>query len=390
MFKTFVKQKLVSITSLLFVFVLMVDPGNSVLRLKIPSFLLLIISLFLSDRPNIKYVGIILSLVAMHMISVMMGILGGVEMDGQICSQYLLFYILLIILCWDKDIDFMLPLTLSCLAVSIISIVGFVAMQSYPFLEEALYQYSESHNHPFFMAHRTFLGVEFVSFFYRTLPVVMIPVAIHYERFLFEKKHRMTNLSMVIIYLIALFSGGNRTMFLGIFAIIAIMTYPKVKHLRIVRLGVIVTMFVGFYIAYLAITDSDSESSSVKFGHLLSYADLLNGHLEYLAFGMGPGAYFYSKGEGEVISITEWTYFEIIRMYGLIGLLIFLYLLLFPIIKHNNRLHPVRYWRSISWSYLFFLISCMSNPYLIGSTGLVCIAFMYSVVSNPKYKIEKV
>ena len=179
-------------------------------------------------------------------------------------------------------------------------------------------------------------------------------------------------------------------MFLGVFVILMIIGYPKIKHIKIVQLLIFFFFVIGIYIAYMAIIDPDSNSTNIKFGHIESYLDLFQSKWEYLIFGMGPGAFFYSKGFGTMTSLTEWTYIEIVRMYGLVGLFFFLCLLIIPIVRYNIKKIPIKYWQSIALGYIVFLISCMSDPWLIGSPGLICILFIYSVVDNPKYKIEKI
>ena len=383
------KRKLVGFASFFFVFFLLIDPSNSIFRLKIPAFALFIGSLAIAYKPSMKHLWIIISLLLVHFVSSILGMLGDYEIDPQIQRQYFLFIILLISLFWSKNINIKNAISISCLVVSVLSIIGFVSMQFYPLLEESLYMFSEAHDQPFFMARRNIMGLEITSFMFRTLPVTMIPAAYHYDQFLFEKKKRFLNLLQTIIYLVAIICGGLRTMFLGVFVILMFMTYPKIKRYKIVQFFTIILVLVGFYVAYLAITDSDSESSGIKFGHLLSYMDLIGEHWEYLIFGMGPGAMFYSKGVGQLIPLTEWTYFEIFRMYGIVGLIFFAYLLLIPLVKHNNRKFPIKNWRSISLGYLFYLVSCMSNPYLIGSTGLICIIFIYSIVDNPIFREKR-
>ncbi len=390
MFSLRYKQKITGFTALLFVLFCLVDPNNAVFGLKMPAFLLFILSLAVSYKPNFKYVGIILSLILVTQISVFLGYIGGIPADAQIQLQYSSFFILLITLLWSEHIDLYFPLSFAGFVLSILSILGFMAMLYNPEIEEALYLFSLSHDQPFFMGHRTFLGVDFTSFVFMSLPPVFIPAAIHYEKLLYEKKNRRWNLLLTIVYFFAFFCSGQRAMFLGVFAILVVIAYPKIKRNKIIQLLLIIIFVIGIYIAYMAIVDPDSKSTNVKFGHIESYFDLFQSHWEYLIFGMGPGAYFYSKGFGVMTPLTEWTYIEIIRMYGFVGLFFFVCLLIMPLVRHNNKKNPIKYWQSIVLGYIVFLISCMSDPWLIGSPGLICILFIYSVVDNPKYKIEKI
>lgn len=367
----------------------MVDPSSTIFRMKIPSFALFVAALAITYKPNFRYLWIIVCLVMVHILSYLLGSIRGVEMDGQIQKQYFFFFVLLCTLFWSAHIDLSFAVSASCFIVSVASIVGFIVMKVNPVIEEVLYQFMNSHDQPYFMAHRHFLGVEFTSFLFKTLPVTLIPAAYHYEQFLSDSKDRRRNLFLVLVYLTAMFCGGQRTMFLGIFAILVFITYPRIKHYKVVHFLTVLAILVGFYIAFLAITDPNSESTGIKFGHLESYRGLLKDHWGYLFFGMGPGAMFYSKGVDGMIPLAEWTYFEIIRMYGLVGLVFFIILLVAPLVSHNDKKCPIKSWRAIALGYVFFLISCMSNPYLIGSTGLICILFIYSTVDNKHFRINR-
>ena len=390
MFSPKLNQKLTGFTALLFVLFCLVDPNNAVVGLKMPTFLLFVTSLAISYKPNFKYSGIILSLILVSQFSVFLCYLEGLSYDAQIQRQYSIFFILLITLLWSEHIDLSFPLSFAGFVISVLSILGFLAMQFSPEVENGLYLFSISHDQPFFMGHRTFLGYEFTSFVFMSLPPVFIPAAIHYEKLLYEKKNRGRNLLLTIVYFFAFFCSGQRAMFLGVFVILMIIGYPKIKHIKIVQLLIFFFFVIGIYIAYMAIIDPDSNSTNIKFGHIESYLDLFQSKWEYLIFGMGPGAFFYSKGFGTMTSLTEWTYIEIVRMYGLVGLFFFLCLLIIPIVRYNIKKIPIKYWQSIALGYIVFLISCMSDPWLIGSPGLICILFIYSVVDNPKYKIEKI
>lgn len=389
MFSPKFKQRITGFTALLFVLLCLVDPNSTIFRLKIPSFLLFITSLAVFYKPNIKYVGLILSLIIVSQFSVFLGYLGEIPADDQIQLQYSIFFTLLITLLWSEHIDLFFPLSFAGFILSILSILGFMAMLFSPEIENALYLFSISHDQPYFMSQRTFLGIDFTSFVFMSLPPTFIPTAIHYEKLLYEKRNRGLNLLLTIVYFFAFFCSGQRAMFLGIFAILMIISYPKIKQFRILQLLVIFLVVIGIYIGYLLITDPDSKSTNIKFGHIESYLTLFQSNWEYLIFGMGPGAFFYSKGFGEMTSLTEWTYIEIIRMYGFVGLFLFVCLLIIPLVRHNNKKNPIKYWQSIVVGYIVFLISCMSDPWLIGSPGLICILYIYSIVDNPNFKKEK-
>jgi predicted PurR-regulated permease PerM len=72
-------------------------------------------------------------------------------------------------------------------------------------------------------------------------------------------------------------------------------------------------------------------------------------------------------------------------MYGIIGGALILFFLLKPLFRWNEKREYIKNWEPVSLGYILFLVICGSNPYLINSTGLICIIFMYSYIANDKY-----
>ena len=149
----------------------------------------------------------------------------------------------------------------------------------------------------------------------------------------------------------------------------------------------IALFIVAMYILFLAITDTSEVSADIKKGHMLSYIDYFTEKWYLLPFGSGAGSLFETRDYG-MISITEMTYMELLRMYGIIGLSLILYFFLIPLFHYGKMTKYIRYWKPFSISFIIYLLISGSNPYLISSTGFLCILLMFTVVSNPKYMIN--
>lgn len=382
------KDKYLSFSSNLFGFFAIVDPANTLFGLKIPTFLLFVICLALRYKPHFADMGIIVLLILLQFVSCSLGLLMGFEFDDGICKQFILFYFLLLILCWDYKIDLFPSIVFGSLIVSIITIVGYWAIMINPDLKLMIYQFSEDHGTILMTGERTFLGVTIYAFFYRSLPLVIIPAAIFFNKFLNEKNHKKRNLFISVIFIISLFMGGNRSMLLGAFIIFMIPIYLKYKKKKFIKMFLMLMILFGLYIAWLAITDKEEESASVKSAHLISYMDYFTNNWYTLLFGTGAGSMFYSKGFESMTPITEWTYLELLRMNGVIGLVMFLVLLFRPL-KRKFNTYTIKYWREVSLGYLLYMFLAGSNPNIFCSTGLLVIILLYSYASNSKYQIER-
>ena len=383
------KQTLLLIVgSYLFCFFALLDPSNNIVGVKIPTFILFVIGLFFQGNPKAISLKILTCLLLLNMISFGCGMLSGLTFDFDFSKQYFIFFITLFCISFAKDIDIFKPILVTCFFLSIFTIFGFIVMSMYPETEAILYTFMHNdYNDVVLMSHRSFLGVEFVSFCHKSLLVVAFPASLYYYKFLTHDHHKMKNFILSCIFLFALFCGGNRSMLIGVFFIFFILTYPHVKHYYLVKPLIMVLGIVGVMIVFMALSEKGESSNDVKFDHLASYIKYFSSNWHLILFGSGAGS--YSKGFSGMTLLTEWTYIEIIRMYGLVGLMFFLWLVLIPLSDYKRKLKRIKYWKPISLGYIIILIISGSNPYLLNSTGMICIVFMYSYVYNKTYRTNR-
>ena len=380
-------NKLYTLSAYLFCLVAILDPVNNVLGFKIPFFLFFTSCLIIKYKPNPKYFHTVICLVAIQFISILSGIIFGLQIDMSFFLQYLTFFLTLFTLLWCKNIDFINPVKLSCLILSLITIIGYTAMLFYPEIELVFYEFAISHDKLFLMSHRTFLGIEFNSFCYKSLPIVTIPTGIYFYKFINEDSYKIQNLFLFLISAFALFCGGNRALMLSIFCIISIVLYSKYKKTFFYKSIISLFIILFIYIVWLALTEKGEGSNDIKYKHLESYAVYFANNIFLDFWGGGAGSLFYSKGFQATVPLTEWTYIEIIRMYGIIGAFFIFRFLLRPFTKYKQKIKQIKYCSPVLIGYATFLIVCGSNPYLINSTGLICILFIYSYIENPQNRI---
>lgn len=376
-------DKLLNLLSSLFCIDCLLDPANNVVHLKIPLFALLFGYLFLRYKSKGKDLGVILTMIILQFISMGCGVIGGIPYDMDMFTQYLTFFLTLLILLWSPHIDLRTPLRVGCALVSIITIFGYVAMAIYPEIEAILYQFATTHDNIFLMSHRSFLGVDFVSFCYKSLPLVAIPAGIALNKLVTGKTGKIIHLLETAFFSFSMFCGGNRALLIALFVIFGAVLYPRLRKSTLFKPIAVTAILFGLYIIWLALTDKEEASNDIKFDHLRSYIEYFDNNFHLIIFGGGAGSMFYSKGFGAMTTITEWTYIELFRMYGVVGLITILTILLRPLKHYKIKLNYIINWKPISIGYIAFLIMCGSNPYLINATGLIAIMYMYSIVNNP-------
>jgi hypothetical protein len=115
---------------------------------------------------------------------------------------------------------------------------------------------------------------------------------------------------------------------------------------------------------------SPNESSmNIKSDHLKSYINLFRNKPDIFLLGSGAGAMFYTSGFRGLTSVTELTYLESIRVFGILLCIPLVFFLLVPLIKTSGMLRM---------AYLMYLFVMGTNPLLYSSTGVTAIVFVYT------------
>jgi hypothetical protein len=129
-----------------------------------------------------------------------------------------------------------------------------------------------------------------------------------------------------------------------------------------------------------AALDPAETSNDVKVLHLRDYRELLSSPTTAI-FGDGIGSRFFSKGFNEYVSITELTYLEIVREYGLVLSAVIAYLLLLPISRlRDPAARPIHF---VFLAYACYLYVCLLNPLLFSSSGMIVLsAVLYHFFSE--------
>lgn len=180
---------------------------------------------------------------------------------------------------------------------------------------------------------------------------------------------------MCLLFGAALFLSGARANILALLSIILIFT---LRHLRR-RGGWAPVLIVGTLIVILAsatimpkFTDTQEGSNAIKLKHIHSYEEEFGAELTALLWGEGANSAFYSEGFEKWTTVTEVTYLELARVFGLpMAFLFGVGLLWIGFRIFANGFLP------IGLAYMGYLGIAGSNPLLINSTGFLVIAAMY-------------
>jgi hypothetical protein len=374
----------------IFVFVIMIDPSDTLLGLKSITFGLLFLMCLLSYKTIWKPARVIIIIVyAVISISIVMGYLQGFTFDIQIVKLIYKTYVTLFLLLWINKLSFLEKMFLPTLIIALTTIVIHCLITFYPSVEQFLSFLSTKYN-LMRISRRTFIGIDILSTYYTSAALLIVPLALYLHKALFKEEKKMTYYCLSIICFIALLFTGTRACMLSAMFLTSLMIIIRIyksKNGKLVATIIIcVAMICSCYLVYKLLNDREEASLQVRSGHLSSYKKLVTEHPLILVLGEGAGSKFYSEGFKEETAQTEWSYAELIRWFGFFGAGIFMFVYLFPlyIIYRKRKILP--YSLPVQAGYSFYLLIAGTNPLLLGSNGLLMLLIMYSYALNPKYE----
>jgi len=345
------------------------DPADQILKLKLPLFLILILVGFFDFIKN----GLLINkhhfiyLFLFGIIIPIYGILVGENFgdktygfDGYkyLYSYLFIFYSLFIIK--SEILIFARKILLSNLIILahiilIIFILYFIFKQEY--LVDTGIKYGNFH-----IGGKQYSGVSFNTIYYTSSALLVYSFSELCQSV--KVNFKLSQLYFLIITTLAMLITGTRNMYIVTFIILF-------YYFGIARSGVLVAFGICFFIMYnyenviSSMLSSDDISNALKISYINDYIEIFESPFN-LIVGQGLGVKFYSTGLGDYLSITELTYFDIFRYYGIFigGMLLIL------ILSPNFYLYKKKY-NSLLVGYLAYLYLCSLNPYLFSSNGIL-------------------
>lgn len=364
---------------ILLLLVFTIDPANVIFRVKDIVFILFVgynIVCFRPDYSKLPYILLVLCAITVSLI------FGEAQMTNMKPAEVFAAYKAIapmILLLWIREYDVVKLSRMPIVAASILAIVLFWLVTLVPAAEGFVY-YFVTADDTIIISRRSFLGLDMFCLHYRTIVSFMFVFALYINNF-FQKEYRKvsTIICMLLVLHAYLISGTRSTMLLPffLFGIIGFYHLRSVRYFKYIMYPLIAMSAVAFLAVLVMLMMEKGEASNlVKYAHLTSYWDLFCDHPEYVLFGQGPGALFYTDGFKMVTAKTEWTYLELIRNYGLFCLPI-LYVFYRPLLFLRKNWN-VSFTYSLFWTYLAYLLIAGTNPLLLTSIGMTSLLTVYS------------
>ena len=372
------------------------DPGDKVLGLKVPLYLACWAFGLFACKNTIKCSGklviYVLLMIAIPMLSISYYYLidGSEPYKGfELLKGYLFMTFALLIYITSIDILKYLSAILTLLAVSILMLTA--VYFSIPELRDTLYLLGHDSGTFSIDRGRDYgSGVVMFQMYFVTSPMLAISIAYYFDLAKDSSKNRKYYLLLLFISIFAMLIAGSRNNILAATILPAALyvMYSKNKARALFGIFLLSTSLIFIWKNQIfTLFDPSETSNASKLIMLQDYSNIFSDPYKLL-FGSGLGAYEYWTEKGFTY-ITEITYFEVIRNYGLLLGVPMLLLLAYPIF-YAFILRPNFKEKNIALGYLAYLIMCMSNPNLFGSMGMLFLAILMVKIAIHDAKIKKI
>ena len=369
-----------------FMLVTVFDPGDVVLGLKVPLFLLcvatgIIICIKEPSKVNLprSLIVYVLLFIGIPLFSIFIYYLrdGSDPFEGFVLIKGYLFIFLAIILVITKfDATKFLSNILLIMAMCIISL--FIFLLIYPEYFDLLNAVGMQ-TQIFYPGKRSYDGIiTFQQAYFACSPMLVLAISYYFYKLLESNYKDKSHFFKLTVCVIGLFLAGSRNnMFAAIFLPLAL--YILFNKKNIFSFAVIFSTFFGFLFIFgseiASLLDPTEYSNQSKISYIPDYMEIFS-NISHLFLGQGLGAYYKFTIFYEPYFITELTYFELIRNFGLFLGFIMLLMLIYPIYISFTLNHKAELQKHIAVGYSFYLIMNFTNPNLFSSMGILILCIV--------------
>lgn len=389
-------MKLINLILIIFATLCIFDPADIVTGLKVPLFLVLLSSIILAiisgkksfeiDK-NIFLITLIFLLIPMT--GLLINLLNEFSFDlGYSMLKGYLFIILLPFACMLR-INFIKPFSLVLAFLSVVIIFVYILVQANPELFLPLSILGNASG-VMLIDERSYTSDDrWLQIYFVTSPMLVISIAYFYTLQAQEKAFVKKNIFRLFLFTSAaamILAGTRNNLFSAIFlpAILIFINYSRKDFLAPFYLSILLASL-PFVLPVLSILLNTSEfSNSIKIDLIKDYFVFFNDPFT-LIFGHGLGSEVFWGAKNSYLHLSELTYFEIFRNFGLFGGCLILGSVLSPIyfyskLKLNDALS-----KNTLIAYIFYLIMCFTNPNYFSSMGMSFLIIIFSTFYLSKH-----
>lgn len=367
--------------------IVLLDPGDDVVFVKISLLILLSIWIVrvlcgLATPGSLRVcIFVLLFALILPAIASLIALMGdslpvGAPLKFRMIKEFSMLLIIPVIV--SEEIDLVVPILRWSIVIAIITLLLVaVSLVSPPIF--AVVKGFAVESGVALIRDRSELGLGIGSFYYKTASILVFPIAYHFRNLL-NGQRPLRSMALLMMFVAAVLCTDSRALVIAVFFVAVIFITQKLRNAfgwtpALVALFVMLALPAGYFAAFF---HSDDLSNAAKLGHMRSYAELFNDHPTYLLWGQGADTEFYTEGFEDKTTLTEMTYIDLVRWFGIPVAVLIMGAVIYPIFAMARQ-------RNMSSAYLIvpyigYLWEAASNPLLVSGFGILVVSAMWGTV----------
>ncbi len=230
-----------------------------------------------------------------------------------------------------------------------------------------------------FLDRRDYGGLVMLQVYFVTSPMLVMAIAYYFHLAKRDpaRGRRLAYGALAALNVAAMFVAGTRNNILVslLLPLALVLLYARSRlNGLLISAGAAAVLATVFLEQIGQLFDATEVSNFTKLSLLQDYADTLSQPATLLV-GTGLGAWQFWEAKGMSLFISELTFLEMIRNFGMVGALAMLALLLYPVL-HAFVMRPSSGQRHLVIAWAFYLLMCVSNPNLFSSMGILILSIL--------------
>lgn len=374
-----------------FVLVCVFDPADRMVGLKV--------WIFLALWPATLAVGVLargriqlpVDLLIMALLFILIPILSivwyylvnGVEPYAGFALLKSYLFVSLAIILFINQIDVLPILSASLTVLALFTIAIFITLSLYPDIFEPVHEWG-ARTGIFLVSYRSYgEGLSFTQVAFATAPMLAIAVSYYFDCAMSgtEKRQRLAYWGLTALGIIAMLMVGLRNT-MAVALLLPFLLWPlytrRPGRNAFISLAMLIVLSLPFIGKLRAFLNPAELSNNTKLTLLEDYARIFSDPVN-LIFGQGLGAFYKWSTSGlpdfettgsNFYFISELTYLEMIRSFGLVGATIMLALVLYPVGRAFLMTSTTTRHAQVT-GFLAYLGMSATNPLLFSSSGML-------------------
>ena len=375
-----------------FLFVNIIDPTNTIFKMKYFIFVGFIIlsTIYLLKTKDIFKVEkdlffLMFCFITIPIYGVFIGFVRLYD-DYSLAIPFIYLTLVFFIVKINFDTSLYRKIMFTISIVALVNIFVLAVLIYFPATFVDLKGFFDEHQNVVMFARRELFGLEAYMIYHKTSSLLILPLL--YFFFCLLKDKRLFDFLLTCLILIGIVLSGTRAnIIISLFGMVLLLFHFLLINKKYIKsLLIMLIILIGFVYIFdklILAFDFEEAGNSIKLLHIESILNSMNNYT--ILFGQGIGSQYYDIASDKLVFLTEVTYFEMFRIFGAVGFLLFFNILIvmpfyFFIKIVDLRLKPYLY-----YSYFLYLVIASSNPLLFSTTGMIVLVIIYSEIIRHKY-----